>query len=91
MIQLPRAMRLKPDDQRAHHRPFGKSRAFYPNGGGSPVLGCRGCARTRIIKITSRDLGVFVDQAAEPVPSQDPDIGARDARMLAPAGLASCY
>ena len=34
--------------------------------------------------VTSRDLGVFVDQAAEPVPPQDLDIRAHDRRMLAP-------
>jgi Helix-turn-helix of DDE superfamily endonuclease len=34
--------------------------------------------------VTSRDLGVFVDQTAEPVPSQDPDIRAQGGRMLAP-------
>lgn len=34
------------------------------------------------------DLGVFVDQAAEPVPSQDPDIRAQDGRMLASGGRA---
>ena len=46
----------------------------YPVGAGNPV--------------TLRDLGVFVDQAAEPVPSQDPDIRARDGRMLASGGRA---
>jgi hypothetical protein len=38
---------------------------------------------------TSRDLGVFVDQAAEPVPSQDPDIRAQGGgRILASGGRA---
>jgi hypothetical protein len=44
---------------------------YAPVGAGNPV--------------TSRDLGVFVDQAAEPVP-QDPDIRAHDRRKLAPVG-----
>ena len=26
------------------------------------------------IRVTSCDLGIFVDQAAEPIPAQDPDI-----------------
>ena len=34
--------------------------------------------------VTSRDLGVFVDQTAEPVPAEDPDIRARGGRVLAP-------
>jgi hypothetical protein len=32
------------------------------------------------------DLGVFVDQAAEPVPRQNPDIRACSGRTLAPYG-----
>jgi len=31
------------------------------------------------------DLGIFVDQAAEPVPSQDPDIPAHSGRTLTPS------
>ena len=45
----------------------------------SPLVSAEYC-------VTSCDLGVFVDQAAEPVPSQDPDIRAQDGRVLAPAG-----
>jgi hypothetical protein len=42
--------------------------------------------------VTSRDLGIFVDQAAEPVPTQDPGIQARSGRTLTPSGrsLAQC-
>ena len=32
------------------------------------------------------DLGIFADQAAEPVPPQDPDIGVHSGRMLTPGG-----
>ena len=38
--------------------------------------------------VTSRYLGVFVDQTAEPVPSQDPDIRAQGRRTFAPDGRA---
>jgi hypothetical protein len=38
--------------------------------------------------VASRDLGVFVDQTAEPVPSRDPDIDAQGRRMLASGGRA---
>jgi hypothetical protein len=34
------------------------------------------------------DLDIFADQAAEPVPSQDPDIMAYEGRMLTPGGRA---
>ena len=40
------------------------------------------------IRVTLCDLGVFVDQAAEPVPSQDPDIRSRNGRRLTPSGRA---
>ena len=36
--------------------------------------------------VTSCDLGVFVDQAAEPVPPQNPDTCACSGRILAPGG-----
>ena len=38
-------------------------------GFGSPHAGAEYC-------VTSCDLGVFVDQAAEPIAPEDPDIGA---------------
>ena len=36
--------------------------------------------------VTSCDLGVFVDQAAEPVPPQNPDTCLYRGRILAPGG-----
>jgi hypothetical protein len=38
--------------------------------------------------VTLCDLGIFADQATEPVPSQDPDIRVRKGRMLTPRGWA---
>jgi hypothetical protein len=38
--------------------------------------------------VTLCDLDIFADQAAEPVPSQDPDIMAYEGRMLTPGGQA---
>jgi hypothetical protein len=38
--------------------------------------------------VTLCDLGIFVDQAAEPVPPQDPDIRVRSGRMITPGGRA---
>jgi hypothetical protein len=52
------------------------------------VDGGAGCRVGAEYRVTSRDLGVFVDQAAEPVPPQDPDIRAQDGRKLAPGGRA---
>jgi len=42
--------------------------------------------------VTPRDLGIFVDQAAKPVPTQDPGIEAHNGRTLTPSGrsLAQC-
>ncbi len=42
--------------------------------------------------VTLCDLGVLADQAAEPVPPQDPDIGVYSGRTLTPGGrpLAEC-
>ena len=37
-------------------------------------------------RVTSCDLGIFMDQAAEPVPAQDPDIGPRVGGCSRPAG-----
>jgi hypothetical protein len=37
--------------------------------------------------VTSCDLGIFMDQAAEPVPAQDPDIRAHSGQTLTPGGL----
>jgi hypothetical protein len=48
--------------------------AFMPVGAEYPVTLC--------------DLGIFVDQAAEPVPAQDPDIRVRSGRMITPSGRA---
>jgi len=36
--------------------------------------------------VTLRDLGIFVDQAAEPVPTQDPDILTHSEWTLTPGG-----
>ncbi len=36
--------------------------------------------------VTLRDLGIFTDHAAEPVPAQDPDASARIGRMRASGG-----
>jgi hypothetical protein len=55
--------------ERAHSRPSGRLPG-WPVGAGNPV--------------TSRDLGVFVDQTAEPVPAEDRDIRAQGGRVLAP-------
>src|SRR5260370_18501281 len=38
--------------------------------------------------VTLCDLVIFVDQAAEPVPPQDPDIRVRSGRMITPGGRA---
>src|SRR6185437_11246714 len=38
--------------------------------------------------VTLCDLGIFTDQAAEPVPSQDPDTWVHKGRMLTPGGRA---
>lgn len=37
--------------------------------------------------VTSRDLGIFVNQATEPVPAQDPSIQAYNVRTFTPSGL----
>ena len=34
--------------------------------------------------VTLCDLGIFTDQAAEPVPAPNPDVGARSGRMRTP-------
>src|SRR5215470_17881783 len=39
-------------------------------------------------RVTLCDLGIFADQAAEPVPPQDPDIRVHNGWMLAPGGRA---
>ena len=38
--------------------------------------------------VTLCDLGVFADQAAEPVPTQDPDIRVHKGRTVTPSGRA---
>src|ERR1700678_4450813 len=53
---------------------------FASEGSASPRYACAVGAGN---PVTSRDLGVFVDLAAEPVPPQDLDIRAHDRRMLA--------
>ena len=38
--------------------------------------------------VTSCDLRIFMDQAAEPVPPRDPEIRVRSGRMIMPSGRA---
>ena len=66
------------------HRPGGdRGRASRAGGGAS---------RARPVgaenSVTLCDLGIFVDQTPEPVPPQDPNIGAQSGRMLASGGRA---
>jgi hypothetical protein len=54
------------------------------------LLGCPGTTRQHPVgaeySVTLCDLGVFVDQAAEPVPPQNSDTCACCGRILAPGG-----